>query len=133
MRNLIDSSVWVALFLDFDTQHQRAQKVFDGLSGKVYLPYCVVSEVTTILAYKHSKEQSNRFIEFVGDNKDIMLVDNVLSEELKYYTSVSARISFTDAALLYLRQKLKAKLITFDKQLERLAWNKVNKKSLTIW
>ena len=31
---ILDSSVWIALFLDFDTQHEKAREVFEFLRGK---------------------------------------------------------------------------------------------------
>lgn len=121
MANLVDSSVWVALFLDFDSQHAKAERVFMRLKGKICLPYCVASEAITILAYKHSKEQANKFIEFIGTSQDITSIDDDFADETEFYKSIQAKISFTDAALLFLSKKLKAKLVTFDRQLENLS------------
>lgn len=121
MANLVDSSVWVALFLDFDTQHSKAERLVARLKGKIYLPYCVLSEVVTILAYKHSKKQADQFLNFAEQNSSITLVEDKLTEELSFYKSLRTRVSFTDAALLLLSKQTKTKLVTFDKQLERLA------------
>lgn len=121
MANLIDSSVWVALFLDFDTQHTKAEYLFSRIKGRIYLPYCVLNEAATVLAYKHSKEQADQFLNFVEENRDITLMEDSYAEEISFYKSLNAKISFSDAALLLLARKLKANLITFDKQLERLA------------
>lgn len=121
MANLIDSSVWVALFLDFDTQHTKAERLFSKLEGKIYLPYCVLNETATILAYKHSKKQADQFLNFVEGNHDINPIEDNSDEEILFYKSFASRISFTDAALLLLTKKLKTNLITFDKQLTRLA------------
>lgn len=121
MASLVDSSVWVALFLDFDTQHTKAERLFSKLKGKIYLPYCVLNEVATVLAYKHSKKQANQFLSFIEENRDINLMEDSSAEEISFYKSLSARISFSDAALLLFARRLKTNLITFDKQLERLA------------
>ncbi|MDO8474153.1 MAG: type II toxin-antitoxin system VapC family toxin [bacterium] len=121
MASLIDSSVWVALFLDFDTQHTKAERLFSKLKGKIYLPYCVLNEVATVLAYKHSKKQANQFLSFIEENHDINLLEDSSTEEVSFYKSQSARISFSDAALLLFARKLSVRFITFDKQLERLA------------
>jgi predicted nucleic acid-binding protein len=121
MAHLLDSSVWISLFLDFDTHHKKAERIFGELRGIMYVPYCVVSEVVTILAYKHSKKQADSFIAFIESNRDIVLFDDTIGEEIAFYKSVEAKISFTDAALLFLAKKLEAKLITFDKQLANLA------------
>ena len=119
MAYLLDSSVWVALFLDFDTQHEKAVRVIAKLKGKIYVPYCIVAEVTTILAYKHSKQLADNFILYVRDNMDIGIVNNDACDEMDFYTSLSDKLSFVDAALIFLSRKLNAELVTFDKQLER--------------
>ncbi len=119
--HLVDSSVWVGLFLDFDTQHAKAERFFSNLKGGIYLPYCVLNETVTVLAYKHSKKQADQFLNFVGRDHKIKLIEDNIEEESSFFKSLTARISFTDAALLLLKRKLKANLVTFDEQLERLA------------
>ena len=121
MANLVDSSVWVALFLDFDTQHLKAQRLFLKIKGRIYLPYCVLNETATILAYKHSKKQADQFLNFIVENRDIGVLEDNSSEEMSFYKSLNTRISFTDATLLLFAKRLKVSLLTFDKQLERLA------------
>ena len=121
MATLFDSSVWVALFLDFDTQHTKSKQFFSKLKGKIYLPYCVLNEVATVLAYKHSKKQADQFLSFVEENHDIDLIEDSSAEEISFYKSLNARISFSDAALLLFIGRLKTNLFTFDKQLNRLA------------
>ena len=120
MANLVDSSVWIALFLDFDTQHKKAELLFAKLKGAIYLPYCVLNEVTTILAYKHSKRQADQFLDFIKENPSINLLHDSVSEEMTFYRTLQARLSFTDAALLLFSKTTKAELLTFDKQLQRL-------------
>ena len=121
MAHLVDSSVWVALFLDFDTQHHKAEQTIQKLTGTIYVPYCVIAEVTTILAYKHSKKLADNFIEYIHDNKDLKIINNEALDEMDFYTTLPDKISFVDAALIFLSGKLDAKLVTFDKQLERVA------------
>ena len=120
MAYLIDSSVWVALFLDFDTQHKKAAQTIQNLSGIIYVPYCVIAEVATILAYKHSKQLADNFIAYIHNNKDFKIINNDALDEMDFYKSLPHKISFVDAALIFLSGKLHAKLVTFDKQLERI-------------
>ena len=115
--HLIDSSVWVALFLDFDANHKKAMEIFSQINDKIYLPYCVISEVATVLTYKHSKEQANGFLEFISDNEDIVLINNEIKNEVDFYQEINKRISFTDASLVFLAEKFGLLLITFDKQI----------------
>lgn len=121
MARLVDSSVWVALFLYFDTQHRKAEQTMKKLSGTVYLPYCVIAEVVAILAYKHSKKLADNFIAYAHDNRDFKIINNDALDEMEFYPTIPHRLSFVDVALIFLSDKLDATLITFDKQLERIA------------
>ncbi|TSC80911.1 MAG: hypothetical protein G01um101429_36 [Parcubacteria group bacterium Gr01-1014_29] len=121
MAHLVDSSVWVALFLDFDTQHRKAEQTLQKLSGTIYLPYCVIAEVLTVLAYKHSKRLADNFIAYAQDNRDLNIINNNALDEMDFYITIPEKISFVDTALIFLSNKLDVPLITFDKQLERIA------------
>lgn len=121
MAHLVDSSVWAALFLKRDSQHTRAANRIKRQKGIVYVPYCVANETATVLAYKHSKKQADRFLYFIENARDIEVVEDDFQEEATFYKTLNTRISFTDAALILFSQKLSAELVTFDKQLERLA------------
>lgn len=121
MESLIDSSVWIAVFLDTDPQHSKALRLTEELKGTIYLPYCVVNEVASVVTYKHSKEQSEFFFDFIRDNHQIIFIDDAVEDEISFYRSLSNRISFTDGALMHLSKKLRVPLITFDRQLEKLA------------
>ena len=121
MAYLVDSSVWVALFLDFEVQHEKAAQAIEKLSGTIYLPYGVIAEVATVLTYKHSKQLAHNFIAYARDNRDILIIDDIARDEMDFYTAVAEPLSFTDISLLLLCEKYKAVLVTFDKQLERAA------------
>ena len=121
MAYLVDSSVLVALFLDFDTQHRKAEQTFTKLSGTMYLPYCVITEVATVLTYKHSKQLADNFIAYVRNNRDLTVINNDAFDEMAFYSTVSHKLSFVDISLIFLSHKHGATLITFDKQLEQVA------------
>lgn len=121
MAHLVDSSVWVALFLDFDAQHRKAERIIRNLDSQIYASYGVIAEVATVLAYKQSKASANHFISYLRDNRDFAIINDDALEEMNFYASIADKISFVDAALIFLSRKLGAELITFDKQLERIA------------
>jgi predicted nucleic acid-binding protein len=121
MAHLIDSSVWVALFLDFDTQHEKAERALEKISGTIYLPQCVIAEVATVLAYKHSKQLADNFISYVSDNRDITIITDDVHGEMQFYRTIPYRLSFVDISLILLSGKLHATLVTFDAQLARIA------------
>ena len=117
---LIDSSVWVALFLDFDSQHKKAKEVFSKINGKIYIPYCVITEVATILTYKHSKEQADNFLDYILDNNDIISIDNQIYPEIQFFKSIQYKISFIDISLIFIAKKMNLILLTFDKQIIKI-------------
>ena len=117
---LIDSSVWVSLFLNFDSQHNKAEKLITEINGKIYVPYCVAMEVTTILTYKHSKEQANNFLSYIEDNNDIILLDNQIYPEIQFFKTVENKISFADISLIFTAKKMNLTLLTFDKQIIKI-------------
>lgn len=121
MAHLVDSSVWVALFLEFDTQHRKATQAIEELSNTIYLPYCVIVEVATVLVYKHSKHLADNFIAYARDNRDITIIDNDARDEMDFYITISHGLSFVDISLIFLSGKLGATLVTYDKELERVA------------
>ncbi|NIA10007.1 MAG: PIN domain-containing protein [Nitrospiraceae bacterium] len=118
---LIDSSVWVALFLEFDSNHKKAEEIIPKLEGKIYLPYNVIVEVTSVLTYKHSKKQADNFLDYIEDNKDIVLFENELKPEIEFFKKIDKKISFVDISLIFLSKKLDLNLITFDSQMISLA------------
>lgn len=118
---LIDSSVWVALFLEFDSNHKKAEEIISKLEGKIYLPYNVIVEVASVLTYKHSKKQANNFLDYIEDNKDIILLENELKSEIEFFKKIDKKVSFVDISLIFLSKRLDLNLITFDSQMISLA------------
>lgn len=120
MAILLDSSVWIALFLDADTQHARARRLFARLPRKIYISDLVVNEVATVLTYKHSKAQADKFLDFLEANQDIVWLELDRAADIEFFRNIPNRISFTDAVLLRLAKDVKVKLVTYDTQLARL-------------
>lgn len=92
-----------------------------NLRGTIYLPYGVLEETASVLTYKHSRVQADKFLDYVEDNRDIVFLDGECVIDTARFRATTARISFVDATLLGLAKTLPAKLITFDTQLGRLA------------
>ena len=118
---LIDSSVWVGAYIQQDPNHEKSKDILKRINGKIIIPYCVINETSTVITYKHSKEQASNFLEALSVSDNVECINNSINDEIAFFKSVSQRISFTDASLLLLTKKHNAKLITLDKQLEKLA------------
>lgn len=82
---IVDSSVRVSLFLDNDSMHSIAVGILKKIDNKILLPYCVINEVTTVLTYKHSKKQANLFLEYISENRDILLINNEFQKEIYFF------------------------------------------------
>jgi predicted nucleic acid-binding protein len=125
---LIDSSVWVSLFLENDSNHREAVSIFNGLKGLILLPYSVLNEVCTVLVYKHSKRQSDLFLEFLEGNVDILRVNNDWDVDIKAFRSIDEKISFTDMSVIQMAISSNLALVTFDLQMKRVYRKLVGKK-----
>lgn len=121
MAHLVDSSVFIALFLDFDANHKEATRLMETLSGTLYIPYGVICEVATVLTYKHSKKQADFFLEYLEQSEHVVFLDAKPDDEITFFVSIPQRISFVDSTLLLYSQRMNFGLVTFDKQLKQIA------------
>jgi predicted nucleic acid-binding protein len=119
--HIIDSSVWVALFLEKDSQHEKAVAVIDSVTPPVYMTRGVVAEVCTVLTSKHSKDLGNNFAEFIQSNPDIIILPDELSEQLRFFRQVEADVSFQDSSIIHLAQSYSLEILSFDEQLMKVA------------
>jgi len=118
---VLDSSVWIALFNESDSQHAKADRIFQSLQSTIILPEYVLLEVCTILTQKAGKEVSHAFLATAFENEDVdlLVVDELFFYELidKYRASKDEKLSFVDVALLSLASTYD--VITFDQKLSR--------------
>lgn len=117
---LFDTSVWVALFLENDTHHEEALGIWQKLDGQALLPYIVVAETASVLTYKHSKQQADKFLRFILESPRIALFQNQLQMEIPFFLHFKQRLSFADYAVLHLARIENCPLITFDAQMKSL-------------
>ena len=124
---LLDSSLLVALFLDYDTFHNDASEIFDALrkqNSSFYVSHRVIEETSTVLTYKGSKEIGNKFLEYVFQTTDIIVIENNFFAEISFFQNhIQQSISFVDASLLYQAGTLHIQILSFDKQLLAIAKN----------
>lgn len=121
MSKIFDSNIYVAAFLADDSQHQAAKKIVEKTKEDILIPYVVFSEVLTVLTYKHSKDLAEAFLDYVLQDQRFTIIDNASLEEFAFWRSQKAQLSFADFSLIFLAKKYNARLMTFDKELEKLA------------
>lgn len=115
---IIDSSVWVSLFLDFDANHIESLNIFENVSNsKIILPYCVINEVCSVLTYKWNKQIANSFLKFITDNEDIFIENDNIFKEIDFFLLNDKKVSFTDLSVIKIALDYWLDLITFDKQM----------------
>jgi predicted nucleic acid-binding protein len=122
---IFDSSVWVALFNDKDSQHEKAKNliVFAKENSKdiILLPEHIIAETASVLLLKSSKETAEAFLEATIDNYRAKIL---LSDPELFWGSFSLfrekenkKLSFVDTSLLFL--SLKYEVVSFDRELEK--------------
>lgn len=117
---VVDSSVWVALFSENDSQHGKAVKVSALLSNVVLTEY-VILETSSFLLRAVGKAEAKKFLEFALNNSEVA----VLYSSPEFFADVShlfrslenRRLSFVDVSLLYLSHT--HHVITLDKALQK--------------
>ena|SRR3989344_4326084 len=117
-RFVIDSSVFVAFYWALDSQHEDALRVMETLAGNTIIihPY-VIQEVATVLTHRLGLSVAKKFLNDISVSKDVRLVYSDIRADIDAFTTLNAKISFTDATLIALAKKEDAKLVTFDRQM----------------
>ena len=118
---LLDSNVWVALFNEGDSFHEQAVRIFEQIEDEeIILPYVIAAETATVLTYKLSKKAANFFLETAINNQGIQIINNDFPREAIFFLGFKEKMSFQDFSLVFLAKQKGYKLLTFDKQQEKL-------------
>jgi len=118
---ILDSSVWIALFNESDSQYRKANELFDKIQPPLIIPEYVFIEVCTILTQKVGKSTADLFISIALENQNAQVL--VIDEEffyhlIEFYQSLDGKhLSFIDSVLLRLSRTYN--VITFDEKLKR--------------
>ena len=121
MRCLFDTSGWVAVFLENDVHHEEALSIWNSLHGEVILPYIVAAETASVLCYKHSKKQADRFLQFAMRSPRIIAYPDSFQYEAEFFLRFGSKASFADYAVLQVAHTLGVTLVTFDKQMRQMS------------
>lgn len=120
-RTILDSSIFVAFYFGGDVFHKEAVALVSSLDqATIFVPYCVIQEVSTVLTYRFGKAKALHFLGDIEKAKNTILIEDELYPEIEAFKNIPAKISFTDTALIYLAEKYDAKLYTFDAALLKL-------------
>ncbi len=117
---IIDSSVWIAFFIENDSLHKKSLLLEEDILKTKYIPDFVFFEVCTVLRKKAGLSYCKIFIEYIEKNVDVQiisLVSDLQSFSNFFLSEKYNKLSFIDSTLVYLNVKDNCKIITFDKEI----------------
>jgi len=114
---VIDSCVWISLFSDTDSQHNKAKELFSKIkpSSIVLLDY-VYAEVLTVLRLKFPKKSCKLFVEMlkkININLERTSVNNYLIANSVFFSN--KKLSFIDSIIVAYARINDSEIISFDK------------------
>lgn len=123
---LLDSSIWISVLKEDDTQHEKGLKIMDAIDRKnITLLDCIYSETLTVLKQKTSLKICFEFLRLLKKMNLAVTVSDIPQIELAHHVffSENNKLSFTDCLLLATAKINEAELITFDQELRKY-WEK---------
>lgn len=122
---MLDTAVWIALMKTDDTNHNKAKKMVKKIHpSEVEVFDHIYVETLTVLRYKLTAPACKKFVDFLKRFKKQIVLSN--KEIFTYANKLFFRhsdLSFTDCLLISSAKINNAKLLTFDKNLQK-AWEK---------
>lgn len=117
---IVDTSVWVALYDDTDSQHVKAVKAGNSFFRVVLTEY-IILETSSLLLRKAGENMAEKFLEFALDNSEV----TILYSSPEFFRIVSRlfrdlkerKLSFVDVSLLHLSRAYE--IVTFDEALRK--------------
>ena len=118
---ILDSSFIIAVYLNTDSQFEKASSIYKELKGKnLFVTSGVVHEVCNFLFYKAKlPDMANLFIEHIVGSKNIKVLESNSYLELINFTNNNKdlKLSYTDVSLLFYESFYGYELVTFDQNL----------------
>lgn len=118
----VDTSVWLAFFREKDSFHSLAKEIMlEYETHEIGISVFILEEIITVLTYKEGKQYGKMFVNFVLENNNIHILDIDTTELMKYFVHVNKKVSFADISLLFLAKRYHGTLVSFDKELNKIA------------
>ena len=73
MTIIFDPNVWIALFNENDTHHEKARQLFSE-NSVIYVPEYVILEITTVLQLRASKLKADLFAEMIATTAELEIL-----------------------------------------------------------
>lgn len=119
---VIDSNVFVAFYDEADSNNSLAKSALKELSkGQLIVHPYVIQEVSTILTYRFGIIMAKKFLGDIKKSDNVVIPFVNISGDMDFFISLAKKVAFTDATLIALSKESGAALLTFDKQMIRIA------------
>ncbi|MFA6918349.1 MAG: PIN domain-containing protein [Candidatus Gracilibacteria bacterium] len=119
---ILDSSVWIALVRDEDSQHEKCEALIDLWDKEDLELYdFTFAETLNVLKRKTSPRTCYNFLKFLERINLNVRVSTLAQLELAnelFFNNFKNNLSFTDYLLIASAKLQKAEILTFDKRLE---------------
>lgn len=125
---LVDSNVWVGLYHNQDSLHQRAQLAFEQLQNnhtQVIVTTFIIQEVFNIISLRSSQEHALAFYHLITHHSlidSISIEDKMIAQTIRMVTRRNWRkpLGLVDYSILWLSQEFDFEVISFDEQLMKI-------------
>ncbi|MCX6734669.1 MAG: type II toxin-antitoxin system VapC family toxin [Candidatus Peregrinibacteria bacterium] len=117
---IVDTSVWVSLLVEEDSNHRKANDTFLSLKyDDVILTEYIYTESLNVLRAKFSQENCNSFIQLINTTQlSISFADHVITRLATEYFFQFKKLSFTDCLILASAKINDYEIATFDEDLK---------------
>ena len=118
-----DTNVWLALFVEEDSLREQATFVLEEHKEQdIFIIPEVWQELITVLSVRHTSKIAIEASEKIQTMGISWHLHNITDKEVYqgfFKPNSPHRMSFTDCLLGYLAQEEGAKILTFDKELQK--------------
>lgn len=120
---IIDTSVWVSLFVLSDSNHDKAKNLFLSIRHNEVLVFdYIYAESLNVLRSKFNEDNCNIFINFINELEDsIRFSDPAITRLATEYFFEFKKLSFTDCLILASAKLNDYEIATFDTDLQKAA------------
>ncbi len=132
MRTFIDSSAFIAIYLNDDDFHDRAVSILAELREqkvKFLTSNFILDEIYTFLRARKNKNLAIKFSKILIDNVDIIKVVRISvkdeQEAFKFFKKINGKgVSFTDCTSFSVMRRYKVnKVFTFDDDFQKAGFD----------
>jgi predicted nucleic acid-binding protein len=117
---IFDSSIWVGLIKQTDSQHIKANKLIENFSPPFVVPEYIALETSSVLQNSKLKTEANLFLESLKNSEMYIFLPSskgLFQKTQEIFIEQEKKLSFVDCSLVALSEEYD--IVTFDEGLEK--------------